>query len=112
VVQLIAQRRRGSAAGEVDIVGLYDALVGVGIKPYDLECLHAFLVAHAGHRLFLSSDHDDPKDWPAELRELDDDERYDWEREGTPHLVGRRAMLKFVSWARSRWIPCIKGIES
>ena len=31
----------------------------------------------------LSSDHDGPKDWPTEIRKLEDDERYDWEREGT-----------------------------
>lgn len=60
----------------------YDAFVGVGIRTYELECLHAFLIAHDGHRLFLSADHDDPKDWPAEVRELPD-ERYDWERDGT-----------------------------
>jgi hypothetical protein len=50
----------------------YEALAGLGIRPYDLDTFREFLVAHSGHRLFLSGDHDDQDDWPPELQEADE----------------------------------------
>lgn len=57
---------------------LYDGLKRLGIMPHDLEAYAAFLKAHEGHDVRLTTDHDDdepPVDWESL-------ERFSWPADG------------------------------
>jgi hypothetical protein len=46
----------------------YEGLAAIGLVPYEIALLHEFLHDHAGHRLYIAMDADDPEKWPADVR--------------------------------------------
>jgi hypothetical protein len=56
-------RDKARGAGELmpSFGYFYEALAGIGIRPYDLVVLREFLVAHKGHRLQISEGNDVPE---------------------------------------------------
>jgi hypothetical protein len=55
---------------------LYDPLRSLGLQTFEFERFRSFLAEHAGHAIYLSSDHDDPTAQPPEYSRFADSSTY------------------------------------